>query len=107
MRGLPDIARQQGRERRRGQEGASGGGEGGRAAVVAKGLWVVAVHERGVSAHGGGLARQRFSRQRCGVDLRRELLVGEVRVRDEGAPHAVVAGQHVGAWTENEELSPS
>lgn len=105
MRGLSDVAWQQGRERRRGQEGASGAGEGGGAAVLAEGLGVVAVDERGVSAHGGGLAGQRLPRQRGGVDIRRELLVGEVRVRDEGTPHAVVAGQHVGAWKEKEEAS--
>lgn len=55
MRGLSSEGRQQGGQCWRGQEGPAGAGEGGGAAVVTKGFWVVAVYERGVAAHGGGL----------------------------------------------------
>ena len=97
MRGLSAVGGQQRREGRRRQEGSSGGGEGGGAAVVAKGLRVVAVDEGGVAGHGGGLAAQRFPPQRGRVDVGRELLVGEVRVGDEGTSHTVVTWQHVRA----------
>lgn len=97
MWGLSTERRQQGGEGRWRQEGTSRAGEGGGAAVITKGLWVVAVDEGGVAGHGGGLAAQRLTTQ-CGrIDVRGELLGGraEVRVWDEGTPHAVVAGQHV------------
>lgn len=97
MRGLSAIGGQQGREGRWRQEGSSRGGEGGSATVITEGLWVVAVNERGVAGHGGGLAAQRFTPQRGRVDVGGELLGGraEVWVWDERTPHAVVAGQHV------------
>lgn len=101
MWGLATEGRQQGREGRRGEEGSSGAGEGCGAAVIPKGLRVITVNEGGVAAHGGGLAAQRFAPEAGGVDVGGELLSGrtEVRVGDEGTPHAVVAGQHVGACT--------
>ena len=97
MRGLSVEGRQQGWKGRRGQEGSSRAGEGGGAAVITKGLWVVAVNKGGVAGHRGRVAAQRFTPEAGGVDVRGELLGGwtEVGVGDEGTPHAVVAGQHV------------
>lgn len=80
MRGVSAVAGQQGREGRRRQEGSSRGGEGGCAAVIAEGLWVVAVNEGGVAGHGGGLAAQRFTPQRGRVHVRGELLGGRAEV---------------------------
>lgn len=102
MRRLSAIVWQQGWESRRRQEGASRRREGGGVAVIAEGLWVVAVNEGRIAGHGGGLTGQRFACQ-CGwVDIRWELFVGEVRVWNEGTPHAVVAGQHVRACREQQ-----
>lgn len=89
MRWISVESWQQGGNGWRGQEGAARAGEGGCATVVTKGFWVVAVDERGVAAHRGGL---------CGrIDIGRKLLGGcaKVCIGYEGTSHAVVAGQHV------------
>ena len=93
--------RQQGGQRGGGEDGGArrGGEGGGGAAVVPEGLGAVAVDEGGVAADRGGL--QRLGAQRRPIQLRRELLGGRgavVGVGDVGPPHAVVPGNHVGAW---------
>jgi len=95
MRGLPAERRQQGREGGRGENGAGRRGT----AVVAEGLRVVAVDEGGVAADGGGVTAQGLGAHAGAIDVGWELLGGRgavVRVGDVGAPHAVVAVQHVG-----------
>lgn len=97
MWGLSTEGRQQGWEGWWGQEGSSRAGEGGSAAIITKGLWVVAVNEGRVAGHCRGLTAQRFTREGGGIHVRGELLGGrtEVCVGDEGTSHAVITGKHV------------